>query len=202
MALSFRSSSTVQYGINVPFMNLKLCRQFKSSGSSIGKSMPDFINLTIGKFCHWVFHSAPICCAPLLNAIHHIVFLSAQEQMIWIDALRIVALMKNKHSFRNQPLGTLERNPVAHRTPTFFRNLTISRPIKTSHPIPATVTAIFINTYPKTFPKRFSPFFPKCFLRFVHMVWKTPRIFELIRRWFALANHIVRMGFPAHKAST
>lgn len=87
-----------------------------------------------------------------INCVLYILFLSANIQMFWIYAARIITFMKHPKIIWNFSSANNPRNPVRSGNFSVKRNLSIARSVLETRPIPTGLR--FINPFPEPLLKR------------------------------------------------
>lgn len=120
--------------------NFEVARDFRVGNSVISKAS-DLANLICRDFCAGMILSVirRITAPPLFSHISHVIHERPQEQMVGIDAWRIIAFVADVKPVRDRAVVNFPRSAVRQVTTKARSILPVSRPVDRSLPLPALV---------------------------------------------------------------
>lgn len=118
--------------------------------------LPDFENIAFRDLAASVVFTFRRMISMLGNAVRVVVLMSSKEQMSWIAARRIVAVMANNLSIWNIPVEKSPRKPVCVNFSDTNSECSVPSIRSTSNPRPAVMRTLNVYLAPKSFFDRFA----------------------------------------------
>lgn len=132
------------YTVDVSVRNIEFSRYF-SLIKSIFKEIPNIYNVGIRKFVHSIYCSVCMKCSSFFNHIFVVVKSCSKKEVIWVNARRVIAFMKNAEFVWNFPIMNFPgksvcRNGLIGIVPSApNRKLTMTKMEFVSFPYPACI---------------------------------------------------------------
>ena len=109
-----------------------------------------FKDLFFGKFCLDITNALGSSLATLTESISVIVGICAEKQMIGVDAVRDITMVKDEKSFGDNAVMNFPGDSMGQRRASIAADSAVSPFVNCSGPQPATRCRVFINMLIKT----------------------------------------------------
>lgn len=124
----------------------------------VGRGAQEEIAAVVTETDHWIGHrqglaARPEACAAPETPIRHVLSVSAGDEMIGIDAVRMVAAMTQLQPFSERTTEQLPRDPVSARRAGFALQAAghaMARFLAGARPEPTTTGAVLVDPRPKS----------------------------------------------------